>query len=152
MTQSFTHKYKTEIDAALNGACDCPSANAQPLTKVVTVYRWTHDPCTGASFVPQAVTDPSILTRGRVKNDCDGQCGYFSLSFHVTEQESRAAWKHIVTFSKNFASLVGSSVARGTLNPGEGLVTPVDRKGHLEFHQEQSIAWDQRFSIIGNLP
>ncbi|WP_143026209.1 hypothetical protein [Paraburkholderia fungorum] len=147
--KTFAHNYAIQVQAAVNNECTCPPTNALPIKEDVTVFRWTFNPLTNQSFVPQGVSSPTILN----KKSCEKKCAYFSLSFYKSELESRSAWKYIKKNVPNFHQIVGDAVAKGHLEAGDGLLTPVDKKGHVELHEDVgNIPWQQRFTIIGTLP
>jgi hypothetical protein len=81
------------------------------------------------------------------------QCTGWALSFYVTEEDARNAYR-IVVQTIGLAKVrkeVGTHLAHWPIRHGDGLLTDVDENGHFDLHEHSSVDFGGRITTIGAL-
>lgn len=122
-------KYKNEIAAAKCGVC--PPSSFSALQEPLEAVRFAKSSSpTKNDYLPVKIQNPARVLSGPHERRCSG----YAISLFQTVAQARKFLNHIAANSKKLGS-AWSCCHKVTLNPGDGIVSPVDDKGHFDFHE-----------------
>lgn len=136
--------YQTEVDQVAASGGQCPPANAAPVSRVA--WRWVACTPSADCFLPQALRNPPRLLRA---TDPEEQCSCWAISMHDSLQSSSKAFKALEASFKRARKVFGGHVATALLSSHDGLCTPVDSRGHFDFHPFESYDFVRSFALHG---
>lgn len=135
----MAHLYAQEI----SNIPGCPSAHFPPDNLIG--WRWTNSPLTRGCFLPVALIDPRRALSG---SDLK-KCSCWALSMFETRAQASARHAMLSATIPNFSRNVGDHVSMVTLNQGDGVVGPIGRYGHFDFHPSDTFDAMNRFVVVG---
>lgn len=139
----YQFKHKSEADS-LQDECTCPPDEATELGEKVVVYRFVFEECDEDSFVPQGVSRPSEIS----SKPCAKRCEYLSLSFYQEKKSAEQAYAFFKKHFKGFVERSGNCLAKGHLEPGDGLILGPRDDSHIELFEDENVQLAPRFAVI----
>lgn len=121
----------------------CPPANATDTGR--TCFRYVFIPMNGESFIPVGKKNPRRM-HGK---DSEIVCSMLALSMFDTDKQARDRYKFIKKSISNIGKCLGTHLATGTLQDGDGLSTPSQVNGHFDFHPGKGLVVHSRFAVVG---
>ena len=134
-------KYAEHIECLQN----CPPGNCQKCTR--DAFRFVFaDINHPQNFLPVALKNPS-----RLLGDDTKRCSDHALSFFNSRENAIGAFQRMSRRFKNIRKTIGDHLATGTLQPQDGVATPVSRSGHFDLFEEDDCQLAGRFRVVGAL-
>ena len=136
--------YSADI-AELIQAATCPPADA--LDEARECYRFVHDPIDISSFIPVGKINPR-----RMNNQSENVvCSMLALSFFSNAELARKRFSAIIKSHPMAIKSLGTHIALGKIQIGDGQSTTPDKNSHFDFHPHEGIDLPARFTMIGAL-
>lgn len=122
-------KYKNEIAAGNCGLC--PPSNCAPVIQPKIAARWV----TGTMPNPNHFLPVRIETPSRKLGDShERKCSGYALSFFESVDHARKCLQYMAANSPKF-EMRWTYIANTLINPGDGLMSITDHKGHFDLHE-----------------
>lgn len=133
-------KYNNEILGIQTRISDSCTSNCYP--KDLIAFRWVFPDNRPDNFLPRALINHN--GQELTKNRCNG----WSLSMFDTEENAINELNCVYTNRPNIFKKLGTHVAKGNINPDDGLVSPINAKGHFEFFEFENSNIEVKFVTI----
>jgi hypothetical protein len=136
--------YSADIAELIQGVA-CPPADA--VDEARDCYRFVHDPMGASSFIPVGKLNPR-----RMNNSPENViCSMLALSFFSNDTLARKRYSAIIKSHPMAKKSLGTHIAIGKIEIGDGQSTVPDGNSHFDFHPHQGIDLPARFTVIGEL-
>jgi hypothetical protein len=134
-------KYTVQLQALP----DCPASDCREDGR--DAYRYVFRTRMAHSFTPVLVGQPQRAVKWSDKD----RCGGWALSFFSSADVAGAIFTKLQSTSRNIHKAIGDSIALGTLQTGDGVVSKPDDDGHFELHEYAATDLLKRFTVVREL-
>ncbi len=124
----------------------CPPANCLNIN--IEAYRFVFNPICNASFIPQGKTKPQRIVNATSDTL---RCSLLGLSMFTDETKAIDKYKQLKKSFKNLGKTIGTHLAKGKIEPLDGLGTPPDKQSHFDFFEKSGIDLSRKFEITQDL-
>ncbi len=135
-------KYKNEI--AVGNCGTCPPSNCTPLGQSKVAARWimgiTPEP---NHFLPVLVENPARKLGSSHERRCSG----YALSFFETADHARRCLQYMAANTPKF-EMKWTYIANTLINPGDGLISGTDHKGHFDLHEFDHVRMETQIHSV----
>lgn len=137
-----TFKYKSEIEQLIeNGASLPPLLAAENKAAYRYVFSETH--CN--NHKPIYIQKPQRIISDADRNKLDTS-GY-ALSCFESEDQATVKFESLKRSIKNIALSLGDSLAIGTLDPEDGMITEASKFGHFDLYEFCDCDLNTKFTV-----
>jgi hypothetical protein len=135
-------KYIKEITS--DGCGSCPPSNCTSVNNSKIAARWVTgtipDP---AHFLPVRIETPSR----KLGNSHEKKCSGYALSFFESAEHARRCLQYMAANSPKF-EMKWTYIAHTLINPGDGLVSIADHKGHFDLHEFDHVRMEAQVQLV----
>lgn len=139
--------FKNELLSLNEIGVQCPPVEAVPT--IMQGWRWVFNPPSQDCFSPVAIKNPPRLLRA---SDPDEKCSCWALSMYASQASSIRAFKSIEKNFRKARKTLGDHVALVSIQPSDGLCTPVNDKKHFDFHPYLDNEISTRVAMVDPIP
>jgi len=125
---------------------DCPYESCVPQEiEAWRIVKAESDESIEQSFRPAAVIDPTRSLSGeRIVDICVG----WGISLYESEMTARTMYEERIARHSHLKKKIGSSFAKGYLEKQDGLIGPVDSKGHFTLFESDCCDLPTKFTVV----
>jgi hypothetical protein len=99
------------------------------------------------NFLPVLILKPARQTGRRFKKD-SSKCQGYALSFFESLTNIKQRYLELKKDNPNICEQIGTHIAQGLIEKEDGLVSPIDKKGHFSLHEFEGTQLENKFRII----
>ena len=131
------YKYSDEVNGLTESNGNACFINYSE--KETIAYRWVFAPIEDPkNFIPIAKDEHTSL-----KKKCSG----WALSFHETEDASKASWEHFINMKPNKYKKIGTHIAEGKIFKTDGKCSESDANLHFNLIEYKDVNPKTNFTI-----
>lgn len=114
----------------------------------IEAYRWVFKNLAHPNnFLPVLVIKPSRKNDMNDAQRCDG----YGLSFFDSLANATKKYHALLQNYEKLPQQVGDHVARGMIDPADGVVSKVNREGHFTLHEDAAATLVAKFVVLGRI-
>ncbi len=142
-------KYLNEL-SQVNEYVRCPCVDASSVNMMAFRYISTSKD-SEENFIPQSIKDHREGRQQRVfPPDSESNCEYHGLSMFNTRDNAVFFWTKVL--KPKVRSLLGYNVLfSGIIEENDGVITPLDKKGHFNLYEYVNVNLGVKFTHVENI-
>ena len=140
-------KYKDELALINESGCNCPPENLMAIAEQ-TAFRFVYDIIDNPkNFIPTSKKSPKRLLSEKSAKRCSGM----ALSLFELQSLAKDFYCYLMSSFPNIEKSIGTDLAIGTIDSGDGLITDKDNYSHFDLHEFADTDLQKKFKIIEKL-
>jgi len=135
-------KYRKEIASIP----DCPPDHYE--NRILIVYRFVFEDISDErNFSPVLILKPKRIHARMFRRD-EAKCQGYGLSLFNTLENAQRKYLKLIKNRPKLAKKLGTHIAQGLIEESDGVVSPINREGHLTLHESEQADLKRKFRLV----